>query len=317
MKTKKQKVRFDFYMPCILDEEDQLLFANIEDLLFDIQKLDIESRTGRYFDTPVRMDLVHNIQESPELIYFHLVRMRDEGLASTKRETEDLTDIVLDEDDFIAEDVSGLFDTETCAIMLQRNSHSLSITGLKSYLNQMYDKIHPNDDFEVFFQPVPDRDIIKKAQKIKKFRSMELRFASSKATSFDNAFGGFLGGFTDVFKHSGGSNMGLTISATRFEPDLNKTQMLDVIDEIQDNKSLLSTAIFKGSEADAPVEVYDLLNGRLVTYTTFAIYQKVNDTEETYKKYHLKPVAVEEEMYRIYKVIGDYQSKVKKNLKWN
>ncbi|WLV77063.1 hypothetical protein LACPH_001782 [Lacticaseibacillus parahuelsenbergensis] len=310
----KQSVRFDFFVPYSEDDEGNEFFVDLTDLLNDIHNLKGNDRIGHYFGTPVRMDSIHVMPQNPDITYFHMVRMRDEGLASTKQDTEKMTDIVLDSDDYIAEDISGFFDAKTCAVMLQRNSHSLSISGVREYLKQKYEEKHTNDNLLLSFRPVPDLDIIKKVKKVTNFRRLQLKFASSQVTNFDQGFSKVLGQFSELFSKAGGSQMDLLLSSSRGEPDLKREEMLSLISEIQNNQTILSSAVFAGKEGDAPIELYDLLNGKLQTYSKFSISKIVEGQQ---KKYHLNQEAVEEEMYRIYVTIDKYQDKVIKNLKWN
>lgn len=309
----KQSVRFDFFVPYSEDDDGNEFFVDLTDLFNDIHNLKGNDRIGHYFGTPVRMDSIHALPENPDITYFHMVRMRDEGLASTKQNTDKLTDIVLDSDDYIAEDISGFFDAKTCAVMLQRNSHSLSISGVREYLKQKYEEIHPNDSLFLSFRPVPDLNIIQKVKNVTNFRRLQLKFASSQVSNFDHGFSKVLGQFAELFSKAGGSNMNLLLSASKGEPDLKRDEMLSLISEIQNDKTLLSSAIFAGKEGDAPIELYDLLNGKLQTYAKFSISKVVEGQE---KKYHLSQVAVEEEMYRIYVTLGKYQDKVIENLEW-
>lgn len=311
---KALKVRFDFFVPYSKDDEDREYILDISDFLLEINTFAQDDRTSSYFGTPVRMDSIHVLPENDDIICFHMVRLRDEGLASTTIDSDDLTDIDLGYEDYIAEDISGFFDKKTFAIMLQRNSHSLSISGLKEYLVKMHKKSDPDDDFLIYFKPVQDKEVITKAKNITNFRALQLKFATSNQNEMSGTMGHLIGHFADFFQNSGGSELGMELKSKRNEPDLKRQQMLDIIEEIENDDFLISSAIFSGKIGDAPVEKFDLLNGRLMTYASF---NNVHDVEGHPKKYHLNPQAVQEEMYRIYVVLGKYQDKVISNLGWN
>ncbi|MCE2550341.1 DUF6731 family protein, partial [Enterococcus faecalis] len=82
---------------------------------------------------------------------------------------EVLKEIPLNPGEYIAEDISCLYDRELSVLMVQRNIHSLSHSGIEDYFTEMSD-----DLVEIELLPVVNKEIISKALANEKFRKLEL-----------------------------------------------------------------------------------------------------------------------------------------------
>lgn len=314
MIEKKQRVRFDYYLVQSEDEDKQLTRCNITKLIQDIKKLKVEDREMTNFGVPVRMDYIHqrtfNEYGNLELTYFHMVKLRNETLAVTKEYTEELKDLEIASDDFIAEDIGCVFDPRLAILMVQRNFYSLSASGIREYLLKMYKTIYPDKDVPNFiFAPVPNKYVVDRIKRVNKFRKLTLGFASGMIdNSKSKVLKSFIGPYKNFLTNCGGTKLELVVSAGgKGENDLDPEIMKKIAEEIINDNSLVSKAIFRGKEGDAPVEAFDLLNGKYSNYAEFS-------TNKKGKNVHLNPESVEEEMYNLY-LRKDNRSKVVHNLK--
>lgn len=313
MVSKTQNVRFESYVAMSHDKNDKEVNFNIEPLILAIKELNDSQRLSTYFGEPVRMDKIHEVILSDQAIqlypklsltYFHMAKLRDEGVATTTKKTDELTDLDLDEDEYIAEDISCFYDSLLNSIFIQRNFHSLSIAGVCEYLITEYEKIQKlkgNDKpekLDLFFRPVPDKAVLKNAKKVTNYRNITLKFANNNLSGLPKGLTGVLGGLGTIFNNVGGLSAGLTISAGDSKaPSLTKKTMQEFIDAVGSNNSLFSSAIINGKRGDMPVEKFDLLNGKLCTVHKFA---SVKDKEGKKRKLHLNPNSVEDIMKLIY-----------------
>lgn len=314
--VKRQKVRFDFFQvlkPDMNSGEDKT--CDISNFLQEINGVKpLENRVKSYFGEPVRMDSIHVEPDHPELTYFHLTRMRDEGIASTTEKTEKLTDLNLSTDDFIAEDANCIFDSKLDVLMLQRNIHSLSQSGLLEYLELMYGGLHEGKDANILFEPVPDIESVKRALNATRYNQLTVKFASGNANVLPKIFKSFLGNFTDVFDSIGGDSLSFVIGIDRGKKSgLKSTEMRSLINDVKHNKSIFSSVLVKGKQGDAPVEIYDLINGKYSVYHTFVASKEVGKDKQ--KRIHLNPISVEEEMIRMYITVENCRSVVMHNLR--
>lgn len=313
--VKKQRVRFDFFQVLQFDKNsDEDTICDISKFLQEINGVKpLENRVKSYFGEPVRMDSIHVEPDHQELTYFHLTRMRDEGIASTTEKTEKLTDLNLSTDDFIAEDANCIFDSKLRVLMLQRNIHSLSQSGLLEYLKLMYSDLHEGKDANISFEPVPDIESVKQALNATKYNQLAVKFASNNVNVLPNMLEKFLGVFKATFDSIGGDSLSLVISIDRGNKSgLKSAEMRSLINDVKNNKSIFSSVLVKGKQGDAPVEIYDLINGKYSVYHTFVASKKVGGDKQ--KRIHLNPVSVEEEMIRMYVTVDKCRSVVMHNL---
>lgn len=290
---------------------------NIEELLNGIYKIDdYKKKIITQYGIPTRLDKFHEVtlddatlKKFPKmkLLYFHMLKMRDDPIAVTRQEIDDLSDLDLDEDEYIAEDINCLFDTENCILFVQRNYHSLSISGIAYYLTKMYERLEkqkddykPEDfkDLVIDFQPVPDKTALKGIQSSDDIRTLELTFANANIQSFSTGIAKYLGGFKDFFDNLGGTRISINLSAGPVKnKSLNQKNIKDLSKNIVAGKSLFSSAIIRGKEGDMPIEKYDLINGKLFVTHTFSSVKSENGKT---KKMHLRPDSVEAVMRDLY-----------------
>ncbi|WP_125707435.1 DUF6731 family protein [Lacticaseibacillus porcinae] len=333
MASKTQKVKFEAYKS-YHEVDGELHELNIQVLLDEIKLMSTSQRTVNYFGVPVRIDSIHDvtlddqsIREHPNmrLTYFHVTKMRDEGAATTEMEDESLTDLELSPDEYIAEDISCVYDAELSVLFLQRNFHSLSITGICEMFKHLYSKVKlGNDDeassdttLDLQFRPVVDKRALSKAMSSTNFRSLSLKFANDSRNTLPRTIKNLLGGIGDAFSASSEAQFGLTITAgNRKNPSLPVMGTRQIIEEIGNNKSMFSSAIVRGKQGDIPVETFDLLNGKLCIFHTFS---SVKDEDGNTRKIHLRPDSVEDTMVLLYLKVsadgaGPFRSRIADNL---
>lgn len=335
MVSKTQEVYFEAYQAYTNQNGDEMIL-NIENLLKNIALLKYKDRGMIYFGEKVTMNLIHDVgfdrkkytklKSSEKLTYFHVTRSRDEGIATTKENKEELKFLELDEDEYLAEDIGCFFDSELCILFIQRNFHSLSVRGLTAYLSAMYKKIEESkEDFdaenfkelEIEFRPVVDKELIARLLKIDRVSKLTLGFASDKRTDMPNGLSKLLGIFGDGFDHLDAPNIKIELTAKRDQPGLHRENTKKLITESQKKLDLFTTFAINGKKGDSSIEKYDLLNGKLRTSHKFA---SVQNKDGRARKMHLDPGSVEEIMKILYLGVGDepsipFRDKIIENLK--
>lgn len=204
---KEKKVRFEAYL--IESGKEKV---DISNLLEQIKTLDNSNREMILHGLPVRIDKIEELSLDDDtirknnklkLIYFHMSKLRDVGIATTKQQQDELKDLDLDDDEYIAEDIGCIFDTENCVLFIQRNFYCLSPTGICSYLKEMSDKFD-NEQIDLELKPIPDKSILEKIEKIDDYRGIELSFAYDQYQNSDNTkIFDFLGDFGPMFENIG------------------------------------------------------------------------------------------------------------------
>lgn len=137
MVSKQQLVKFEAYLACSGDKD----VLDISNLLFKIAAQPNDKRKVELYGVPVRIDKVeeltlddNTIKKYPDmkLIYFHMSKLRDDGIAITKQNIDDLVNLNLEADEYIAEDISCIFDVKNNVLFVQRIN-----LPLKKYLGVM------------------------------------------------------------------------------------------------------------------------------------------------------------------------------------
>ena len=316
---KSQKVKFEAYSA--FDSDGNKL--NLTDLLDVIGHLKISERVTRYFDTNVRIDNIHDVtldngtialNRGMRLIYFHVLRLRDDIMAKTRLETERLEDVELGDDEFLAEDIGCIYDCQLQTVFIQRNFHSLSISGLRECLCSFYTRLRKDNGDEdttqkldLNFQPVADAHLIEKLARVNNYRSISLKFATGVESHNHGWIERLLGTLGSALEGLGGTNLGVTLTAGKTgQPGLTAAEMNRLVAEVEQNNTLFSSAIVRGKEGDMPVEVFDLIGGKLCIENTFSTFTE-GDGEA--HRVHLNPKSVEDFMAMAYLhgSVGDAQ----------
>lgn len=320
MVSKKQTVFFEAYQACGLKDGEQT-HVNISKLINNIKTIPIGDRSEDYFGSPVRMDMIHDVSydknkyskvgENKKILYFHLTKMRDDGIATTQEKQEDLKYFNMDENEYLAEDVGCFFDEELCMLFIQRNFYSLSVRGLCFYLKTLHKKISKNkDDYDestykeisLDFKPVADRTIMRQILSSDNIRGITLGFASNKKSKMPNILANFLGVFGDGFSALNESDLKIELMAKQGNPGMSTNETLELMGNVEDHIELFTTATVNSKQGDNPIEKYDLINGKLRTSHKFS---SVQDNHGKARKMHLQPSSVEEIMKEIYFGTGE------------
>lgn len=293
MVNKKRQVRFEFFQVNGKYQEE----GKVEKGLFDLYPLADEiNRMNQFtdrdvilFGEKVRMDRFFEISSSPELYAMHFTRLRNDKPAYVELNNEVLKEIPLNPGEYIAEDISCLYDRELSVLMVQRNIHSLSPSGIEEYFTEM-----SSDGVEIELLPVVNKSIIAKALSNEKFRKLELRAGSANTSKDMNGIGRILGPFLEMFEQFEGTNFVIEISSGRSRKDLSEEKMKEIITAIEEDKSLFSSAIVSAKKSkEIPVEKYDLINGKLYVYRSFNLpeggFLKSDSVIDNIKNYYFHP----------------------------
>lgn len=269
MTEKKRSVRFEFYQINGKIVENGVVKKGLYNIMPIVNKIsNLKKMTDRdavLYGERVRLDRVELINEHPEIYGLHFTRLRNDKPAYIELEDELLKELPLNPGEYIAEDISCLYDVELRLLMIQRNIHSLSVSGLEAYLDEFRD-----DDVEIRFQFVSDQHIIDSALKNSKYRKLELRAASANEETKLGPLNNLISPFMDMFSGFGGTNFSIEISAGRNGEDLSTGQVKSILEAIRKDKSLFSSALVSAkSSAQVPIEKYDLINGKLYVYRKY------------------------------------------------
>jgi DNA helicase IV len=307
MTSKTRYIRFDYFRPYIVSSVGGKTKGKPFDFLSwmaSMNKLELTQRTKGYQGEDVRADKLF-IDENTGYGIVHISRLRATNIPSIiNRIKEDMKSIALEEDEFIAEDISCLYDSSINVLMIQRNVHSLSPTGIADYISQFLE----DENSHVELRPVIYKDAFKKGSNKSIYRTINLKTSdiqkNPRILSLSNPISRAMNELQDFQ----GYDIEITISTSRKkESKLNKDVVIDTLEEFENSIEGLSKAIIRSKQSeDSKVEVTDLLKGRIFSYLPF----------EMPKKMFLNPISVQTSMINEYNPrVGMKRTEILKNIR--
>lgn len=287
VKNKKRYVRFDFFEPKITKfemikdpENNRKKIKNIISVksfdfinwMTELKKKPHKEKEIFHKQEKIRADQIYTDPKT-EYGIVHFTRLRETNVpAITQSYVDELQEIGLKKDEYIAEDASCLYDYELNILMIQRNIYSLSPSGIEFYINNFLD----NTCEIVELCPVIYKKAFKRGRGKDIYRTITMRTSdvqkNSSVLSLDNPI-------SKAFKELQGLegyDIEIVVKAAKGKSTkLNKERVENVLKEFEEEKEYLSKAEigFKESE-EANLEKIDLLKGKIFTFLSFSIKPK-------------------------------------------
>lgn len=272
-----RNVRFDYFQLYCIEKNDEgkkierlFDFFQWMNVMNDIEK--INDRTITYNTERIRID---NLRIEPKTEYglVHFARLRQSNVPSITALTRDnFKDVTLKADEYLAEDISALYDQETHVLMLQRNIHSLSPTGVADYINYFWNRIHENQVIEL--RPVMKEEAFKYGFGKKVYKKLIVKTADTGANQsglFDNLKNPFAKAFS-ALDSLDGVNIEITVTSSRSKESLDFEQVIKTLKELEDHQGLLKKVQVSAKETeDTKVEKIDLIDGKVSSVLPFNI----------------------------------------------
>jgi hypothetical protein len=287
--TYTRKVRFEYYRVTYREKGDP---ENIPDRLFDLRRwfdkagnLSLLARTYDYYQEQARIDRFYFHSELGYW-FLHFIRLRDTNLPSFATTETEAEPIELDEDEYIGEDVSALYDDSLHVLMLQRNRYSLSPTGIEKYLNLLW-----NSETEtIHLRAIIDNNSIKRAMSAKYYRRFTVRFADLRKATFEGSspISKIIENFGEYNAVQGEISINLG-HATRSDT-LSPKAVRESIDEIVRNKDIITKAeLGKKDDDDTKVELIDLFDEKIhdISYVTLEKRRSLTHNDLVFKMFQL------------------------------
>ena len=305
-----KQVRFDFYQVYVHQSnkryKDDKLF-DLDDIWEIINEIsELKDKSIDYNGDIVRCDniYVNNPDKNP-LTVFHFTKLRSDNVpATTSLQLPKLSEVNLKDDEYIAEDVSGLYDHTNHVIMLQKNIFSLSMQAIANYLTYFWQKSDLNREDQIIeFRPVMRKDAFKQAKKAKNIKKLIVKTANlGKDKMFPkNLLSSSLNNIISAMEQYGGSVVEVKITPRRSKDSfLDKDKVQETIKEIEENPKLFTKAVIV--DKDQQQDTIELLAGKI------HIYREFNVPTKTY----LNPETVQEDIIGYYSL--NYDTKFKQTI---
>ncbi|WP_316568853.1 DUF6731 family protein [Neobacillus sp. YIM B06451] len=289
-----RKVRFEYYHVVSRRTDDGV---NQRDRLFDLvewmnaaRALSLAARTYDYRSERVRLDHAY-WDEDFEFYFLHFVRLRDTNIPSKARTNSQVEAFELQDDEFLGEEVSALYDSSNNVLMLQRNKYSLGPSGIEEYLNLVWN----NDNETIYLRPICPPNSFELARDADEYRKINIRFAdlnvATRRTYIDNLRSP-LKTLLQGFEEYEGLNAQLVITVGNNRGvSLHNETIMDTLTDIEENPEIFSKAeIAKKDDDSARVELIDLFEHKAHDFATFRMEARAT----------LNHFRIAEEMWSIY-----------------
>lgn len=273
-----RKVKFEYYQIVCRKTGD---LPSERDRLFDLaqwmdkaSKKSLEGRTYNYRTEQVRLDTAYYDDEL-NYYFLHFVRLRDTNIPSKVSLAKQVEPFELEDDEYLGEEVSALYDDINNILMLQRNKYSLGPEGIEDYLNLLWDK----EDEQISLRIVCSPNAFELARKSGEYRKINLRFADlnleEKKGKLDNLISPIkkvVGSFSEYE----GINAQVTITVGNKKGlSLSPKTIEDTIIDIQENRELFANAeIVRREDDESRVEVIDLFEHKAHDYASFRMEKR-------------------------------------------
>lgn len=204
------------------------------------------------------------------IVTFQLTKMRSDMLPATKKINTKKEDIKLDDDEYIGEFTSVLYDMKSNVFMIQSNMYGLTHAQVENYLTLLREKVLDKKEKSIDYtmcvlEPIVDtEDVFKKIRKSEEIKRIRLRAADGIIKrDGNNPFGGVSAAVGDKT----GYVFDITISISRDSKtksigEEEVTNILDFLDSIktegEQDKNLLMEVTRKETEQSS-TEIINLL----------------------------------------------------------
>lgn len=290
-----RRVKLEYFQVVFKKDEDQL---NDRDRLFDLtqwmhnaNQISLEKRAREYRTEKARLEQAY-FDTDFNYYFLHFVRLRATNIPSKARIDANVEPFELDDDEYLGEEVTALYDEDRHILMLQRNKYSLGPNGIEDYLNLIWPKI----DETIYLRPIPIPNSFNLAKKPKVYRRINVRLADlhhQKSEGIVEKFKSPLGKMIKTFGEYNGVNAQITITVgNQKDAELNNDMVKSTIDDIENNSEMFSKAeIAMKDNDDTAVEVLDLFDGKAHDFVTFRMENRetlnhYSIAEAMWLKYH-------------------------------
>ena len=199
------------------------------------------------------------------------LRLREVNPPGIANEDGDFAIIKLEDGEYIGEFTGCLYDSQTDVIVIHRNIHAFTPSGIQEYLNSTLNV----EDTQIFLKPIISGSDIKKIIKAKIYRSFEISIATDEKTIFDN--GTSLGELLKKASNFKGSNINLSIGVGHAKKDksLDTKSLRELISGTYTNKEMRKLTVKYKEDEDTKTEEVDLLEDRRHDFYKFDLKRNI------------------------------------------
>lgn len=285
--TSTRVVKFTYYKMQLISKVNGVEQADDYDLtkwLLAMSPQKQEYHSIDLSDMKVNFQDMHYFAED-SIYVFRVYKLRDSNVPSVIRDGEIAEPIELEDDEYIGEDMSILYDWKNSICMVQQNRMSVGIARLTEWINK---ESGFDETKKVVLAPIYDAFSMEKLNH-KKIKSIDFSFANVEEMSGNGSLSSLI---ANTGKY-GGLQGKISISVGRAKnAQLRTNASYELIQDIRDNAGNILSAKVKLkdlSDDDKPrTEVVDIFEATTHDFIEFDILKKKPlDFKQLYSKMHV------------------------------
>lgn len=266
-----RKVKFEYFQVWIKENSGKESLFDLRQWMGHVSAMSLEKRAKDYRSERARLEEAY-FDSDFNFHFLHFVRLRATNIPSKAKLDTNVEPFELEDDEYLGEEVSALYDQINHVLMLQRNKYSLGPNGIEDYINLLW----TNQDDHIYLRPIMVPNSFTLARKPAIYRRLNLRLANvSKAREqgLVQSLKSPLAKIIDSFGEYNGINAQITITVgQQKEVNLDEESINSTIDDIEQHQNLFTKAeLAVKDHDDAPVEIIDLFDNLAHDYATFRL----------------------------------------------
>lgn len=272
----KRVIRFQYYRILYKSKGKDNKFGDYKtfNLVDWIVKMDEEKtiqKTIEFNRTFARIDKI-SYDKNADLWCLRFMKLRDTNIPTKVKENAESEAFVLEDDEYIGEDVTMIYDKKSSVAMIQSNRFSLGISRIEELLNYT----NNDENIKIYVQPIlMDKNIgrLKKSN----YKHIEVSFANLNSwQEKDGKTAVSLARLIEPLKNIGGYSGRVSIGLGHSKKEaLNRVESNQLVDEILSNKRFVRSARVRVKEDDdTDVEIVDLFDEIYHDFIEFTLQSK-------------------------------------------
>lgn len=262
-------VKFDYfkvvYRPVGAPESVPDMAYDLRPLIHKLSKLGLSERARPYKQEKARLES-HAFDPSTSYWDLYFSRLRDFNLPSRAKEDGPSEPFDLDDDEYIGENVSLLYDEDYHILMIQRNRYSLGPSAIEEYINAFND----DPDIAICFRPISIPDPKARAKSAEYLRKVRVKFVDLDKKQLEGR-GASISKWVSLFEEYETVTGEITISVGR-QRKSTLSNLDSFIDELIVNKDIVSGAEVVIRRNDlTDIEIVDLFENHAYDVISFTV----------------------------------------------
>lgn len=263
-------IRFDYFrVRCarIIGNVTEIPVYELQPLLETMAHMDVVDRTYDYRGELARLQIVNRHRIGQRSCWeLQLLRLRYAQLPGIATDNGDYEIMELEDDEYVGEEVSVLYDEKLSIMVIQRNRNSLSPSGIEEFLNQMAPDEH------IRLEPIIPREEAMEIRHGDYIRSFTLSIADIREMNLlDQNSSSLREVVASLREKYNAISVSIKISLGqrgRKNDSLTLNEIAAAIDEYSGKNGVTKMILAKKDAEDARVEVCDLIDRRVSGYAS-------------------------------------------------